>query len=770
MLASLTIPPEADLISDDNPVYIGNMNRGESRIVNWTLIFTASGVFSLDVNASGYRQDTNAYVEKHGYATVTVSVCGPYDIDVHTTYNMITSGLYPNLVILDVRTQTEYDGGHIYEAVWIPVSELEARIGQLAGHKNQEMIIVYCRSGVRSANASEILVSHNFTKVYNMLGGILAWQSAGYPVWIATVHNINTTFNYDTIQAAIDAPQTLDGHTILVDVGKYYEHVVVNKTVSLVGQNSSNTIIDGNGSGVVVWLTPGAKDATVSNFTIQNGESGVLLDSRNITLRNNNITANNRNFGNLASIEYAYVNLSYFIHDIDSSNTVNRKPIYYLVNKHDYQVPVNAGYVAVINSTNIILKNLNLTRNREGALFVCAGNCTLDETWVSNNDYGIRLDAYCSNNTVYHNNFVNNTNQAYVYESSPHNTWDDGYPSGGNCWSDYADADFLSGRYQNMTGSDGIGDKPYDIDEYNRDHYPLMKPYGGPHDIGIVNITSSNTLVTQGHNLSINVKVVNYGADTETFNVTAYANEIIVQTKTSTIPNRNSTTITLTWNTTEFAKGKYTISAKAHPVPGETDAGDNTLTDGLVKVILPDHDVGLADVMPYKTVVGKGCSVSLNVAAENWGNYTETFDITVCYSSENTTGIPIETQTVTLTGGGSTIVTFTWNTTGVANGNYTLNAIAGTVPGEIDTADNTLTDGWVIIARIGDITGPNGWPDGKCNIRDVAMVARLYGVEYPDPRYDPNCDLTGPTQGVADGKINIRDVALIARHYGETDP
>ncbi len=108
----------------------------------------------------------------------------PYiDISVDTAYDMITNGSYPDLVVLDVRTQSEYDSGHIYGAVWIPVTELDGRIGELAGHENHE-IIVYCKSGGRSVTASGILDSHGFTKVYNMLGGITAWQNAGYPVWI----------------------------------------------------------------------------------------------------------------------------------------------------------------------------------------------------------------------------------------------------------------------------------------------------------------------------------------------------------------------------------------------------------------------------------------------------------------------------------------------------------------------------------------------------------------------------------------------------------
>jgi len=57
------------------------------------------------------------------------------------------------------------------------------------------------------------------------------------------------------------------------------------------------------------------------------------------------------------------------------------------------------------------------------------------------------------------------------------NIWDDGYPSGGNYWSDYNGTDLFSGSYQNETGSDGIGDTPYVIDENNQDNYPLIAPF-----------------------------------------------------------------------------------------------------------------------------------------------------------------------------------------------------------------------------------------------------------------------------------------------------
>lgn len=75
-----------------------------------------------------------------------VCVSAHTNVDVNTAYSMITGGAYPNLVILDVRTKGEYDSGHIYGATLIPVTELLARIGELASHKN-DPILVYCGSG-----------------------------------------------------------------------------------------------------------------------------------------------------------------------------------------------------------------------------------------------------------------------------------------------------------------------------------------------------------------------------------------------------------------------------------------------------------------------------------------------------------------------------------------------------------------------------------------------------------------------------------------------
>jgi len=407
----------------------------------------------------------------------------PYtDIDVDTAYNMIINGSYPDLVVLDVRTKSEYDGGHIYGAVWISHTELETRIGELSGHENDE-IIVYCGSGVRSVLASEILDAHNFTKVYNMLGGITAWQSSGYPVWIATVHNLNTTFNYDTIQAAVDAPQTLEGHTILVDKGTYYEHVTINKSISLVGENEENTTIYGSGNGTVVYVF--ADNVNISRFTIRNSgnlffdggiylnkSQGCSIDRNRINVEGSGIIVSrgyeNHLFNNRIGPEYSW----YGIYLINSSGNII---VGNIQSTSDVGIKLVTGSCHNNISGNHIINNICAN--------ICLDSTSHNNTITNNKIYSpgpipagsILVES--EGNVAYHNNFYNGIEEPIiVYHAN--NVWDNGYPSGGNYWSDHNPPDIYSGPYQNETGRDKIGDIPYIIGENNLDRYPLIYPHG----------------------------------------------------------------------------------------------------------------------------------------------------------------------------------------------------------------------------------------------------------------------------------------------------
>lgn len=118
------------------------------------------------------RLENLGFVSASGYVNVLVS----------QAKQMIESN--PNLVILDVRSQAEYDSGHLQNATLIPVTDLARRLYELDKQKD---ILVYCGSGGRSATASQTLVDNGFPSVYNMLGGITSWKNAGY--WIEIVHN-----------------------------------------------------------------------------------------------------------------------------------------------------------------------------------------------------------------------------------------------------------------------------------------------------------------------------------------------------------------------------------------------------------------------------------------------------------------------------------------------------------------------------------------------------------------------------------------------------
>jgi len=128
-------------------------------------------------------------------------------------------------------------------------------------------------------------------------------------------------------------------------------------------------------------------------------------------------------------------------------------------------------------------------------------------------------------------------------------------------------------------------------------------------------------------------------------------------------------------------------------------------------------------------------------------------------------GTEIETQTVTLTSGNSTTITFAWNTTGFPKGNYTISAYAWPVPDEIDLDDNTLIGGVVSVGVPCDVTGPTpSVPDGVCNMRDIGYFCSKFMTN------DPNCDVTGPTTRSPDGIVNMRDIGEACNNFMKKDP
>jgi len=127
-------------------------------------------------------------------------------------------------------------------------------------------------------------------------------------------------------------------------------------------------------------------------------------------------------------------------------------------------------------------------------------------------------------------------------------------------------------------------------------------------DVAVTNIVTSKTVVGQGYSMRINITVSNQGLNYETLYVTVKANTTAIKIQNITLTSIKSTTLSFTWNTAGFARGNYTISAYAEPVPGETDKTDNTVVDGFVWVGLLGDFTGLG----YPTITPPDDAVNIN--------------------------------------------------------------------------------------------------------------------------------------------------------------
>lgn len=172
------------------------------------------------------------------------------------------------------------------------------------------------------------------------------------------------------------------------------------------------------------------------------------------------------------------------------------------------------------------------------------------------------------------------------------------------------------------------------------------------------------------------------------------------------------------------------------------------------RTISESYDVAISDVMARQVAVGQGCTMQVCVKVANQGSFRETVGIT---AYANASGI--RTQAITLEGGGSTTITFSWNTTGSAIGRYVISAEASPVLGETDTTDNTLVAPLVVfIVMPGDANH-----DRVVNILDAVTITSRWNSKMGDPNYDSSVDWN------EDKRIDLLDLILVVGRYGLVD-
>jgi len=213
----------------------------------------------------------------------------------------------------------------------------------------------------------------------------------------------------ESIQDAINTAPP--GSIIRIMPGKFHEQLEINKTLTIIG-SGNETIILGSGTTTCVKIVRGVTGVKLSNLCIDGAGSykatGLWIQQSNrnqllnITIKNfykglriydssQNILRNVRLLGNTYNFEVYGLYLSHFIHDIDLSNTVNEKEICYLVNIHNVKLTSNAGYVAIVNSTNVDIANMTLSDNFSGILLAYTNSTVVRDVNCTRNVQGIRL-------------------------------------------------------------------------------------------------------------------------------------------------------------------------------------------------------------------------------------------------------------------------------------------------------------------------------------------------------------------------------------------
>ena len=271
--------------------------------------------------------------------------------------------------------------------------------------------------------------------------------------------NIETARASSTITILVDgtvdpatAPILIDGDLYIFTDDIFDTEIVVQKDDIVI--DGAGYTLEGTGSGTGIDLFE-IDGVTIKNMNIKSFGYGIHLqqNSDENTISENNITDNSNGV---------------FLWDCHY-NTIYRNNI--TNNYNGIQLIGDCNY-------NTIERN-HITKNIENGIYVEGDQWEniLKFNNIVENGFGIFswYDSYYW--SVFSNNFIDNGIQVWMGGESDTVWWDNGYPNGGNYWSDYSGVDIYSGPGQNSPNGDGIGDTPYSIDIDTEDHYPLMEPW-----------------------------------------------------------------------------------------------------------------------------------------------------------------------------------------------------------------------------------------------------------------------------------------------------
>ena len=362
--------------SDDGYILAGStMSYGAGYVDAWLIKTDMNGNQQWDKTFGGTNDDYAYSVQQTtdgGYilAGSTGSYCDGYtdawliktDTDGNLQWNKTFGGTNYEWAY---SVQQTSDGGYIlagstmsygagYDA-WLIKTDMNGnqQWNKTFGGTNDDLVY----SVQQTSDGSYVLAGE--TRSYGAGNGD-AWliKVSGEANNTGTVHNINKSTNYYTIQAAID--DASPGNEIHVDSGTYYENVVVNKQLILLGESNFTTTIDGNGGEKVIEVI--ANEVVIEGFRIQNGSIGLYVTSIYNTL-SGNTASNNSQYGIL-------------LYSSSNNNTLNGNT----ASNNDY------GIYLDFSSNNTLYHN-NLVDNTFDNAYDTSGNNQWDNAYPSGGNY-----------------------------------------------------------------------------------------------------------------------------------------------------------------------------------------------------------------------------------------------------------------------------------------------------------------------------------------------------------------------------------------------
>jgi parallel beta-helix repeat protein len=286
-------------------------------------------------------------------------------------------------------------------------------------------------------------------EIYDLMNGIEIVNSDGNTMSENTIAEVDPELNFINGISLWNA----NNNNITeneIDTGSTYGIYLSSSSGNNIGRN------DVSGYMINIQLSGSSEDNYIFNNILKYSDVCIMIESNSNDIDGNTITLT----GHCAIW-------------VSSANFVN------ITNNHISDryangiILENSNYIDV--QGNDVFFNYDAPWNPKAIHLIETTFSTISINLIWNNTNGIYLES-SGNNEVYHNSIIGNDIQAFDDNNS--NTWDNGYPSGGNFWSDYNGSDFLSGPNQDMPGSDGFGDTPYVIDSDSQDNYPLMDPKG----------------------------------------------------------------------------------------------------------------------------------------------------------------------------------------------------------------------------------------------------------------------------------------------------